>query len=171
MSASRMAERVREAAVLDHWASFGSSYDELIELLMHLATGGSSGRRPRSIILLSGDVHHCYLAAIRLTGVADHAPIWQAVCSPYRKQLSRLDRAAMGFGASRTGARVGRALIRATGVRERPVEWELVEEPSWDNQLGVLRIAADGATLRVETTVGSDFRAPALQERFHHRLA
>jgi hypothetical protein len=170
--AARAGERIRRAAVLDHWAAFGRSFDELLELLAEVAAGGASGRPPRTIVLLSGDVHHSYLAGIELDAAGPQAPpVWQAVCSPYRKRLSRTDRAAMRFGASRAGGLVGRALARAAGVGPRPVRWRLHVSPSYDNQVGTLSLSEREARVRVETTVGSSWRAPGLRTRFERRLS
>ncbi len=42
---------------------------------------------------------------------------------------------------------------------------------TYPRHAGVLQISSEGATLGVETTVGSDYRRPALRERFSRRLA
>ncbi len=167
-----LAEHVRQGGVLDHWACFGRSFAELISLLGHLAKGGETGNRPHSIVLLSGDVHHCYLAEVELGEVeGERAPVWQAVCSPYRKQLTRLDRAAMRLGASRAGSAIGAVLARSARVPRRDVRWRLTGRPCYDNQLGVLELSGESAHLRVQTTVGSHWTDPDLRTRFEHRLA
>jgi PhoD-like phosphatase len=63
--AARAGERVRRAADLEHWAAFGRSFAEFGRLLTGLAAG-TPGPPPASITVVSGDVHHSYLAAVDL---------------------------------------------------------------------------------------------------------
>ena len=60
--AARVGEQIRQAVDLEHWAAFGSSLDRI-----HAHGRARSGRRsapPASIVALSGDVHHAYLAEV-----------------------------------------------------------------------------------------------------------
>ena len=168
--AARVAERIREAAVMDHWASFGESFQRLCRLLREVASG-AHGRPPRSIVMLSGDVHHCYLAEIGFPAGASTIPVWQAVCSAYRKELRPREKRAMRIGSSRAVSRLARGLARAARVSAPPLGWRLAERPSYENQAGLLRIGADGVELRVATPAGSDWREPRLSTVFEHRLS
>jgi len=168
--AARAGEWIRQAAVLDHWASFGRSFHRLAGLLERSATG-AAGRPPVTVTMVSGDVHHSYLARVDLgRGLPAHSPVWQAVCSPYRKRLAPRERAVMRAGRSLPARLLGRALTLAAGLAPDPIGWSLVEEPSYDNQLGTLTLASDGAAVRVETTVDSDWRDPSLRVAFEHDL-
>jgi hypothetical protein len=60
---ARAGERMRCAADLEHWAAFGKSFVEFGRLLTGLASG-AHGQPPASITVISGDVHHSYLAAV-----------------------------------------------------------------------------------------------------------
>ena len=74
--ATDLAEKVRQGGNLDHWACFGASFAAMTELLRDVATG-EYGRPPDSIVLLSGDVHHCYLAEIGFPkGTGASSPVW-----------------------------------------------------------------------------------------------
>ena len=76
-----LGERLRRLAVVDHWASFQRSFRRFAELIDDVAHG-RAGDAPASIVLLSGDVHHCYLAEVGFRpGSGPHSPVWQAVCS------------------------------------------------------------------------------------------
>ncbi|HEV2771087.1 MAG TPA: alkaline phosphatase D family protein [Solirubrobacteraceae bacterium] len=168
--AARAGEWIRQAGVLDHWASFGRSFHRLAGLLERIATG-ATGRPPVSVTMLSGDVHHCYLARVGFRrGLAPRSAVWQVVCSPYRKHLAPRERAIMRFGRSRPARLLGRALARAVGTAPDPIGWRLVEEPSYDNQLGTLTLGPDHAGVAVETTVDSDWREPSLRMAFEHDL-
>ncbi|HSI81557.1 MAG TPA: alkaline phosphatase D family protein [Solirubrobacterales bacterium] len=168
--ASRVAERIRRAAVMDHWAAFRQSFARLGELLEDVVSG-RCGPPPAAVIMLSGDVHHCYLAEVELpAGTAAGTPVWQAVCSAYRKDLNRHERLAMRLGNSRFGGWLGRSLARLAGERQPRAAWRLVEEPCYENQIGTLSLAPKRAHLRVETTADADWRRPELRTVFEHRL-
>src|SRR5450755_3594659 len=61
-------ERVRQALDLEHWAAFGKSFAAFERLLTGLATG-AYGKPPASVTVISGDIHHSYLAAVDFPGV------------------------------------------------------------------------------------------------------
>jgi len=65
----RLAEAIRQAADLEHWAAFGDSFERLAAALTDVARG-THGRAPASALVLSGDVHHAYAAeVVRPTGL------------------------------------------------------------------------------------------------------
>jgi hypothetical protein len=58
-------------------------------LLTGLATG-VHGQPPASITVISGDVHHSYLAAVDFPAGTDaRSAVYQAVCSPIHNMLPR----------------------------------------------------------------------------------
>jgi hypothetical protein len=59
----RLAEQIRQAGDLEHWAAFRPSFDRLTDLI---ADVGSSPDGPATVSVLSGDVHHGYVARARL---------------------------------------------------------------------------------------------------------
>jgi hypothetical protein len=151
---ARWGERLRRALDFDHWAAFGSSYERLAKLLER-AGSGAFGPAPATITVLSGDVHHAYLAEVafpRASGV--ESAVWQAVCSPFRNALDDNERRVIEAGNSRPGALIGRALARLAGVRTEPIRWRLVEGPYYDNQVATLKLDGRAAELRLERTVG-----------------
>ena len=165
-----LGERVREGAVLDHWAAFQRSFRRLAQLLEDVATG-ERGDPPRTVIMLSGDVHHCYLAEVGFaSGTNARSSVWQAVCSAYRKQLEPREKKAMKLGNSGVGRAIGRALLRLTGAELPAIGWRLLHDPNYDNQVGVLELSHDHAQLHVLTSAGADWREPVLQTVFERRL-
>jgi hypothetical protein len=169
--AARVGEALRRRMVLDHWASFQRSFRRMAALLEEIAAG-SRGGRPASIVMLSGDVHHCYLAEVGFRGGAKAtAPVWQAVCSGFRKELAASERLVMRLGSARPLASLTSRLARAAGVPAPGIGWRLVERPRFGNQLGTVELSREGATVRVETTAGSDWRSPALRTVFQRELA
>ena len=165
-----VAERLRQTGVMDHWAAFRRSFQRLTRLLRELASG-VHGDPPASIVMLSGDVHHCYLAQIDLPpDSGTHTAVWQAVCSAYRKSLPPRERLVMRLGNSRGAGVLARALSRTAGVQPPEVGWRLVEDPCYDNQIGTLELGPGRARMRVQSTDGADWREPRLRTMFEHEL-
>ena len=61
---------------------------------------GGAAAPPGSVVLLSGDVHHAYVAEARPTDgqPAWQAPVYQAVCSPLRNPLDSNEQRAIKLG-------------------------------------------------------------------------
>ena len=153
-SIAKLGERMRRALDFDHWAAFGDSFERLAGMLGECGSG-EYGRAPASITVLSGDVHHAYLAAVafpRSAGV--ESVVWQAVCSPYRNALKRSERSVIEFGNSRPGTAIGRVLARSAGVGPQPIQWKLVEGPAYDNQIATITLDGRSASMKLERTVG-----------------
>ena len=62
-SRARLAEKLRQAADLEHWAAFGDSFERLGRALVAVARG-EHGPAPATALVLSGDVHHAYAAEL-----------------------------------------------------------------------------------------------------------
>ncbi|MER7204905.1 alkaline phosphatase D family protein, partial [Streptomyces sp. NPDC000188] len=56
---ARLGEKLRRRADLEHWAAFPASFDALTALIAE--AGGGEGA-PATVCVLSGDVHHAYVA-------------------------------------------------------------------------------------------------------------
>jgi hypothetical protein len=152
--AAVLGERLRRTMDFDHWAAFGASFERLMGLIADCGAG-AYGSPPASICILSGDVHHAYLAQIafpRSAGVRSR--VWQAVCSPYRNALNTHERLTIRAGNSPLGSALTRGLARLAGVRREPVRWRLVEGPFFDNQVATLKLDGRRAEARLERTVG-----------------
>src|SRR3712207_4525154 len=73
--AAKVGESIRQGLDLEHWSAFHDSFKDLTKLLWAVASGErSGGRPPASVSILSGDVHHGYLAEISL-GNGAHSPV------------------------------------------------------------------------------------------------
>ena len=163
-------ERLRRAADLEHWAAFQDSFHRLVSIV--IGTGaGRQGRAPASILLLGGDVHQAYVEHVGFRpadGVT--SAVYQAVCSPFRNQLARRERRALHLArTSRLLHGLARALARSAGVRDPEVGWRVVQDPTWRNQLGWLRIDGRRLQLQIETTPAS--HAPVLEPSITRRVA
>ena len=152
--AAAKGEELRRAADFDHWAAFGESFERLTGLLAK-AGAGAFGEPPATITVLSGDVHHAYLAELafpRSEGVRSH--VWQAVCSPFRNALDDRERKTIDLGDSRIPASIFRGLARLAGVDRERVRWRLIEGPFYDNQVATLTLEGRDAAMVLERTVG-----------------
>jgi PhoD-like phosphatase len=152
--AAEWGESMRRTLDFDHWAAFGESFERLARLIEG-AGSGRYGPAPASITVLSGDVHHAYMAEVafkRAAGVS--SSVHQAVCSPFRNALDERERKVIEAGNSRPGTLLGKALARLAGVRPEPIRWRLVEGPFYDNQVATLTIDGRAAAIKLERTVG-----------------
>ena len=166
-----LGERLRRIAVMDHWASFQRTFRRFGELIEDVACG-RVGDAPASIVMLSGDVHHCYLAEVGFPrGTGPRSPVWQAVCSAFRKELAPYERAVIRFGHAAIAGRLARSLARASGVPPVPFDWRVVDRPAYANQVATLTLDGDRVRVSVEAVVDGDWRDPRLQTAFARDLA
>ena len=172
--ASRVGEKIRQGADLEHWPAFRASFDAMCELLRDVGAG-ARGEAPASIVVLSGDVHHAYLAEVGFPSGTDvRSAVWQATCSPFRNPLNRNERRGVHFGFTRAGAAIGRALAGAAGVPRPAVRWRFQDgDPRFDNQVGTLLLDGRRAIARLERSLPSDKgpEHPVLEVSDEHALA
>ncbi len=183
---ARVAEKLRRAVDFDHWAAFGESFAKLRDLLGEVAAG-ERGAAPASIVVLSGDVHHAYLCEAGYpaggngaggeagagadTGGGKRAPVYQAVCSPYRNPLSKKERTVIRTAFSAPFVRTVGALAKLAGAPDPGIGWRLLDGPCFDNQVATLRISGREATMRLDKTVPGDRDQQSLECSFERRLA
>jgi hypothetical protein len=159
---SGFAEGVRRTFDLEHWAAFGRSFNDLAELFRRLGAGGDSapGHRigaggayagPATISVLSGDVHHSYVARADL-GADVRTPVHQLTCSPIHNQVPAPMRPLMRFGWSRAAARAMRGLARSAGLQRPALSWRRLAGPYFGNAVGTLRHQGATAQVTIEGT-------------------
>jgi PhoD-like phosphatase len=151
-------ERVRQGLDLEHWAAFRDSFDRVCGLVSQVA-GGRRGPAPASIVALSGDVHHAYLAEVALARSAGaRSAIYQAVCSPVRNPLDSRERRAIKLGMTRAAHAAARLLARSAGVPDPPIRWRIGPDdgPWFDNVLATLDIDGRRLDLRIERALPED---------------
>ena len=156
------AEKLRRAVDLEHWAAFGKSFQALGELFRRLGEGGSDApshrvgaggayAAPATISVLSGDVHHSYVAEVDF-GTPVATPVMQLTCSPVHNQVPAVMRPLMRFAWSRVAAQAVRGLARSAGVRRPAWRWTRLAGPYFGNAISTLRLADRVATVKVEGT-------------------
>ena len=132
----RLAEAVRQAADLEHWAAFGHSFERLGAALTDVARG-EHGRAPASALVLSGDVHHAYAAElIRPEGL--EARVHQLTVSPLHNQAPHPIRVGFTIGWSRGARLLTERLARLARAEPTRLQWEKQAGPFFGNQIGEL---------------------------------
>ncbi|MGW0553024.1 alkaline phosphatase D family protein [Streptomyces sp. NPDC002926] len=158
---ARFGEDLRRRADLEHWAAFPDSFAELARLF---AEAGSGDGAPATVCVLSGDVHHAYVAEPTWPDRAQpDARVLQLTCSPVHNSIPRSIQVGFRFGWSRAGRRLGRALARHGRVGKPPVSWRRTGGPWFGNQLMTLTLRGRSAGLRLEQAraLGSEQTAGA----------
>ncbi len=144
-----LAEKLRQGADLEHWAAFTGSFERLARLLEDVGRG-RYGPPPASISVLSGDVHHSYLARAELA--AGGTPVWQLTCSPTHNQAPPELKVGFRVGWSRAGAAIGRAIARLSGAPAPSLGWQRTAGPFFRNALGTLELDGRHARVALEGT-------------------
>ena len=167
-------EKLRQGLDLEHWAAFRDSHDRMMGLFEAVGAG-RRGSPPASIVALSGDVHHAYLAEVGFRkGAGVRSNAWQATCSPFRNPLDAGERRVIRFATTEAARLLGRGLARSAGVPDPLVRWRFVHEHPWfDNQVARLELDGPRARMVLEKTIpqDGDEMSLRLEEVFAHQLA
>ena len=166
--AAGVGERIREAVDLEHWAAFGSSFEDLAAVVRSIAAG-ERGPAPATVLALSGDVHFGYVAEADLGGTSR---VRQVVSSPLRHVSPLAELKVQQLAMGRAGAGLARALVRATRRPRPSFGWRITDGPWFHNQVADLRArrppghaagrAGGARRRRPHPAAGHAPRAPAL---------
>ncbi|NEC68862.1 alkaline phosphatase D family protein [Streptomyces sp. SID9727] len=140
-------ERIRRGADLEHWAAFPSSFDALGELIAEAGTGPEA---PATVSVLSGDVHHAYIAEPSWPGREPDARVTQLTCSPVHNSVPLSMRLGFRFGWSALARALGRRIARHGRCAPPAVSWRRTGGPWFGNQIMTLTFRGRSARLRLE---------------------
>jgi hypothetical protein len=146
----RLAEKVRQAADLEHWAAFGNSFERLGRALTAVARG-DHGPAPATALVLSGDVHHAYAAELVQPGGLD-ARVHQLTVSPLHNQAPHPIRVGFRIGWSRWAKRLTETLARSAKAEPSEFQWEKQAGPYFGNQIGELVLSGREARFQLSVT-------------------
>ncbi|MEU0336630.1 alkaline phosphatase D family protein [Streptomyces sp. NPDC006193] len=157
---ARFGERLRRGADLEHWAAFPRSFADLAALVLEAGTAPGA---PATVCVLSGDVHHAYIAEASWPSGGPHVPVVQLTCSPVHNSVPLSMRIGFRFGWSAPARLLGRLLARHGRCSRPPVKWRKRGGPWFGNQLMTLTLHGRSARLRLERT-GADEKLHTVHE-------
>ncbi|MGX1673085.1 alkaline phosphatase D family protein [Streptomyces sp. NPDC055400] len=160
---ARFGEKLRRRADLEHWAAFPASFDALTALI---AEAGGGEDAPATVCVLSGDVHHAYVAepAWPAGTPAPAARVLQLTCSPLHNSIPGSIKLGFRFGWSRFGRALGRRFARHGRLTTPPVSWRKTGGPWFGNQLMTLTLRGRAARLRLQEAQPVPGGKPRLRE-------
>ncbi|THA78107.1 alkaline phosphatase family protein [Streptomyces sp. A0642] len=145
---ARVGEYLRQRSDLEHWAAFPESFERLTELIREVAEGPGA---PATVCVLSGDVHHAYVAEpigpTTTPGGTPVARVLQLTCSPVHNSIPTPLRAGFRFAWSRAGRLLGRLLARHGRTGPPSLRWHRTGGPWFGNQLMTLTLSGRKAAL------------------------
>ncbi|MFF3464749.1 alkaline phosphatase D family protein [Streptomyces sp. NPDC002619] len=144
---ARFGERLRRVADLEHWAAFPASFAALTGLL---AEAGSGTDAPATVCVLSGDVHHAYVAEPSWPSGTPDARVLQLTCSPVHNSIPLSVRLGFRFGWSAAARLLGRRFARHGRCPRPPVNWRKTGGPWFGNQIMSLVLQGRSARLRLD---------------------
>jgi hypothetical protein len=149
---ARWSESLRRAADLEHWAAFHSSFEKLADLIREVAQGKRGGRAPATVCVLSGDVHHAYVARAIYDEPMD-AQVYQLTCSPLHNYVPTAMKVAFRLAWSRLAERTTRSLLSVlTRVPRTELNWTREAGPYFGNELMTFTAAGRIALVELATT-------------------
>jgi phosphodiesterase/alkaline phosphatase D-like protein len=143
---ARAGEWARRSADLEHWAAFRGSFDRLARLFGRIGRGEHGADPPATICVLSGDVHHSYVAEAHYPE-RTASRVYQVTCSPFNNTIPRAMRLVFHVGWSKTVEVVMKGISRWSGVPSLPIHWTHPTGPHFGNEIGM--VAFDGRSGRV----------------------
>jgi hypothetical protein len=157
------AERLRRAVDLEHWAAFQRSFEDLASLFARLGSGprtaggervgaGPAYPAPASISVLSGDVHHSYVARVRFPDPDVTTPVHQLTCSPIHNAVPAVMKPVMTLGWWRGPSALLRGLAKTARVRKPGVRWRKLAGPYFGNAVSTLSLSGVSAAVTIEGT-------------------
>nr|WSX52060.1 alkaline phosphatase family protein [Streptomyces sp. NBC_00974] len=141
---ARIGEDLRRRSDLEHWAAFPDSFAALSDLIEEVGTGP---RAPATVCVLSGDVHHAYVAEPRIPSTAR---VFQLTCSPVHNSIHTAVKWGFRLGWSRVGRWLGRGFSRHGRTGRPPLSWRRTDGPWFGNQLMTLTLSGRSARLRLD---------------------
>lgn len=141
---ARIGENLRRRSDLEHWAAFPASFAMLSDLIEEVGTGP---RAPATVCVLSGDVHHAYVAEPRIPSTAQ---VFQLTCSPVHNSIHTAVKWGFRLGWSRLGRWLGRGFSRHGRTGRPPLSWRRTGGPFFGNQLMTLALSGRSARLRLD---------------------
>ena len=154
-SLARVAEWLRRAVDLEHWAAFRRSFDRMAALIARVGSGDGGVRPPYTICVLSGDVHHTYATEVHFPRPLA-SKVYQLTCSPFHNSIPLPMRLVFRAAWSSHSVAAARRLARFARVPDVELEWETEAGPFFGNHLAELRLDGRGASFSLARSAKAD---------------
>ena len=154
---ARWSEKIRQAADLEHWASFRESFERLSDMIESVAAG-RRGPAPATVCVLSGDVHHAYVAEATFRSPVS-ARVFQLTCSPLHNYVPGFMKVAFRISWSRIAARFTRILLGLVSMSKVPsvsVTWNRLAGPYFGSEIAELVITGRRAETVLRRSTAPD---------------
>jgi hypothetical protein len=178
--AARLGEQLRRAIDLEHWPAFGASFTRLERLLTELADGrhAARGEPPASVTVISGDVHHSYLATVSLSGSARGraSAVHEVVCSPFHQAMPPRLRFAQRLASTWASGHLGTLAATLAGASVPGMRWRITAGPWFQNMIALLEFdgpesGGTGARVRFDRAAADESGTPYLTAVAEARLS
>ena len=153
-----LGEKLRVASDLEHWPAFHRSFERLGRLVADVAAGRrGSGGAPATVCVLSGDVHHSYVARADYDRWADvqpvHARVYQLTCSPVHNWVPNVMNWAFAATWNGTVEHVVRLLLgNLARVPRPPFRWRRVDRIVFGNTIATVLLEGRAARVVLESS-------------------
>jgi phosphodiesterase/alkaline phosphatase D-like protein len=165
----RLAEKLRQAADLEHWAAFGKSFERLGRVLV-AAARGEYGAAPATALVLSGDVHHAYAAELVHPGGL-RGRVHQLTVSPLHNQAPHAIEIGFRIGWSRWARTITRTISGLARVPSTELRWQKKAGPFFGNEIGELVLEGRDVRFRLFATSRDDGLQPHFDQVLDTELA
>ena len=132
----QLAEKIRQAIDLEHWAAFRQSFARLARLIREIARSDGA---PATVSVLSGDVHHHYAAEAVFPELV-RSNVHQLVCSPVHNEAPWFISWAFRIAWWTPLAAIARKWARRAGVRPVGLGWRRLWGPHLGNAVATIDI-------------------------------
>ncbi len=175
---ARFGERLRRAVDLEHWPAFAASFSGLEQLVTGLATGrfSAGGPPPATVTLISGDIHHSFLAAVELPdgavpGGTGSSAVYEAVCSPFHQAMPPKMRFAQRLASTAVSGLAATAVATLAGAHAPRLKWRVTAGPWFVNMIAELEFDGRAAAVRFDRAQAGPAGAPRLETAARARLS
>ena len=148
-----LSERLRRAADFEHWGSFRESFERLSSMIQQVGRGDFAtdpGTAPATVCVLSGDVHHAYIARPEY-GDDVRSAVYQLTCSPLHNRVPPAMKLMFRGAWSGFAERFTRVALGVIARVPQPsVEWTRLVGPYFGNDLMTLRLDGREADVILE---------------------
>jgi hypothetical protein len=150
---ARFGEWLRRAADLEHWAAFRLSFERLGALIARV---GARADAPATICVLSGDVHHAYIAEASFR-TPTRSLVYQLTCSPLHNYVPLFMKIGFRVFWSRLAERFVRVLLGVVApVPASFIRWRRIKGPFFRNEVAEFVARGRGAETILRQSAPAD---------------